>query len=478
MSETTPVYLSAFVILGLIFSVVFVFRSRFDPFAPVWMFIVGFFQIYVVQALNYHEWAVSVHGEDLVESANWRSFWALILFLAVYQFGPGKWLSGKAPRSPVHWSMPLLSSVVPVMLTWGFFCSIVMIIQGTDEEVSKGGHLLRQFYFMMLASGIILIVTGSQKQRPAPLIFWAGISVTLAFVFLWIFQGKRSPSLIGVLAMACAYYGPRFKKPPVAVLILLAITGSFVVAISLGWRNQRLYDRNLTGFVSFLADFDISSTLVNLNLAEKENPKAYKKEFRSKETEEYGGFLLMYSTVPERSGYDYGANYLRLFTTFIPRVVWPDKPLPGRDKWVSAWIAGSEFKRDETFTGPAIGILGATQLNGGAVGTAVVISVIAILLRAAYEYYRRYQWTAWVQVWWPLTYYNAWLMTVNDDPLVWFYYIYGFAIMPPMVFLWISNRILETRSETLQALWMKKWQTHHKPAVSQAVASETKPKMA
>ena len=60
-------------------------------------------------------------------------------------------------------------------------------------------------------------------------------------------------------------------------------------------------------------------------------------------------------------------------------------------------MAGSEFKRDETFTGPAIGILGATQLNGGAVATAIVMTVLGILLRSGYEYYRKYQWTCWAQ---------------------------------------------------------------------------------
>ena len=245
------------------------------------------------------------------------------------------------------------------------------------------------------------------------------------------------------------------------------------MAVSLGWRNQRLYERTATGFVQFLADFDPASTLVNLNLAEKENPKAHRKEFRSKETEEYGGYLLMFSTVPERSEYDYGANYLRLVTSFIPRIFWPDKPLPGRGKWIAAWMAGSEFKRDETFTGPAIGILGATQLNGGAVATAIVMTVLGILLRIGYEYYRKYQWTCWAQAWWALTYYNAWLMTVNDDPFVWFYYIYGTSIMPPMVFLWVVNRFAETRSETQQAKWIQNWQKSSKsiPVVSQPARS-------
>ena len=97
----------------------------------------------------------------------------------------------------------------------------------------------------------------------------------------------------------------------------------------------------------------------------------------SYETEEYGGFLLMMDTVPMKSDYDYGASYLRIFSTFIPRIVWVDKPIFGRDQWIAAWIAGSEMKRESYFTGPAIGILGATQLNGGAIGTLIVLACVA-----------------------------------------------------------------------------------------------------
>ena len=148
----------------------------------------------------------------------------------------------------------------------------------------------------------------------------------------------------------------------------------------------------------------------------------------------------MLDTVPMKSAYDYGSSYIRIFSTYIPRIVWQDKPYFGREEWVNAWIAGSEFHRDETFTGPAIGILGATQLNGGAIGTAVVLACIAILIRSAYEYYRLHAHTPWAQVFWAMTYYNAWLMVVNDDPFVWFYYVYGFALLPPLTFFWIVNK--------------------------------------
>jgi hypothetical protein len=36
-------------------------------------------------------------------------------------------------------------------------------------------------------------------------------------------------------------------------------------------------------------------------------------------------------------------------------------------------------------------------------------------------------------------------MTVNDDPAVWFYYIYGHTTVPPLVLLWFLNKRAASR---------------------------------
>jgi hypothetical protein len=216
--------------------------------------------------------------------------------------------------------------------------------------------------------------------------------------------------------------------------------GLFAVGISIGWRyysNTYGTTNSFSTFVDFVANFDPETILESMNLKDRETPRGVKP---SKETEEYGGFLLMMDTVPEKAEFDHGANYLRVFSTFIPRIVWQDKPIYGREQWAAAWVAGSEFKRDMTFTGPSIGILGATQLNGGAPATAIVMSVIAILLSTSYRYFRLYQDSPWVQVWWPLWFFHAWFMTVNDDPCIWFYYNFGFTTMPSLIVLWFVNK--------------------------------------
>ena len=74
MDEQSLVLATAGVIL--VYFLAQVARRAFDPFAPVWLFLVGYAQVYVIQALSYHEWALEVRGKDLVAAANFRALWA------------------------------------------------------------------------------------------------------------------------------------------------------------------------------------------------------------------------------------------------------------------------------------------------------------------------------------------------------------------------------------------------------------------
>ena len=153
-------------------------------------------------------------------------------------------------------------------------------------------------------------------------------------------------------------------------------------------------------------------------------------------------------TVPQKSDYDYGANYIRV--SFLHLSLESSGP-PSRSLAVnSGSTPGSpaqRLDRDEEFTGPAIGILGATQLNGGAVGTLIVLACIALLLRTAYEYFRLHADVPWVQFWWAITFFNAWFMVVDDDPLIWFYYNWGFSTFPIVVFLWWALKMVARAPE-------------------------------
>ena len=434
---------SAVILLYLSFEVL---KRRFDPFAPVWLFLTGYVQIYIIQALSYHEYAIRVRGPEVTSLANLRSFWAICWFLLIYCLPLGRSVATRLPRAPAVWSPGVIAFLAPILFIWGLAGAFLVSYDSTKQgvEVSAEAFILLQFPILTQVAAILLLITGRSPTRPRPILTVIGLAIAVFYVFLWMYNGKRSHSLIGVLTTICALYCSRGKRPRFLVLGLIALLAASALTLAIGWRNNTRYDRSVSGFISYFADFDPQAILANLNMAEKEDGRRSKGP-PSYETEEYGGYLLMLDTVPSKSPHDYGASYLRIFSTFIPRVIWPDKPYYGREEWVSAWIAGSEFKRERTFTGPAIGILGALQLNGGATGTLIVLAALALLLRSAYEYFRLYADCPWAQVWWTLTFYNAWFMTVNDDPFVWFYYIYGFTTLPPMALLWLYNRLNTSR---------------------------------
>lgn len=417
-----------------------VVSRRFDPFAPVWMFLVGYLQIYVVQATTLREWALTIRGIDIVTAANARALWALLWFLAVYYSGLGKMIASVLPAPPATWSVPAVGTLSPFLAVFGLYCASMVMHQFSDESVSAEAALLFSFPFMTIVGAILLIVTGRQPGAN-PAFAAAGLAVSGLYALLWMYMGKRSPALIGVLSTVCAFYVARRKRPSWPVLFATAFVGSLFVALAIGWRNNPNYERSASGFVQYLGDFQLSAILKSLNV-DNDEENIDPRKFYSHESLEYGGYLLMLDTVPEKSDYDYGANYIRCVSTFIPRVLWPDKPLYGRDKWVAAWIAGSELKRDEDFSGPAIGLLGATQLNGGAVGTLVVMGVLGTLLRTGYEYFRLHDSVPWVQAWWSLIYYNAWYTVVADDPANWFYYNWGFTCLPTLAALWVINKLI------------------------------------
>lgn len=434
-------FATAIVIVGL-FLYQFL-RGEFDPFAPVWLFLAGYAQVYVVQAISYREYALRARGPDVVFEANFRALWALIWFLLVYHCGVARQLAARLPRVPAYWSPGLVVGLAPPMIVWGLICAGVAL---RNVEVQQEENLLRQFPIMMLAAGVMLMVTGRQPDHPRPILTAWGVLVVLGYVFIWMFNGRRSHAVIGVLTGVCAWYTPRWRRPNLLALGVTGVACAMAVSLALGWRGNQKYEPTAAGFVQYLADFDPSMMLVNLNMKEKDEVPGMKEaEQKSKETEEYGGYLLMLDTVPAKSEYDYGQSYLRIFSTYIPRLIWKDKPIFGREQWIRAWIAGSEMPRDLSFTGPAISVLGAAHLNGGVIATVIVMAGLALLLRTGYDYFRFYCDRPWAQWWWAMTYYVAWLMTVNDDPMVWFYYIYGHTTLPPVVAIWLYHRIRSPR---------------------------------
>src|SRR5262245_18245873 len=139
---------------------------RFDPFAPVRLFLIGYVQVYVFQAISFPEWAVKVRSRELVALASVRSCWALLWFLFIYQFAPGRTVARILPRPPQNWSPFLAGVVCPPLIIWGLFCAN-MFISGdapTLDTYTGEEALFRSFPFVMLVAAVMLVITGRSMQ--------------------------------------------------------------------------------------------------------------------------------------------------------------------------------------------------------------------------------------------------------------------------------------------------------------------------
>src|SRR5271166_4314547 len=156
VDEQSLVFMTAGVML--IYFLAQVARGTFDPFAPVWLFLLGYGQVYVIQALSYHEWALDIRGKDLVTAANFRALWAIIWFLAVYHLRAGRAIAPVLPRPPRRWSPMVIAMLAPPLIAWGLFCAGVMIKGGLQaaETGSAEEALLKSFPFVLMVAAIML----------------------------------------------------------------------------------------------------------------------------------------------------------------------------------------------------------------------------------------------------------------------------------------------------------------------------------
>ena len=140
MDDQYFVFATAGVIL--VYFLAHVVARKFDPFAPVWLFLVGYVQVYVIQALSYHEWALDVRGKDLVTAANFRALWAVLWFLAVYHSrGSAGGSPRRCPGRRAAGRRPGRRHLAPPLVLWGLFCAGVMIkggLQAAGDDLGRG----------------------------------------------------------------------------------------------------------------------------------------------------------------------------------------------------------------------------------------------------------------------------------------------------------------------------------------------------
>jgi hypothetical protein len=174
-----------------------------------------------------------------------------------------------------------------------------------------------------------------------------------------------SSKAILVIAMLLLVVTYHRVKNPVRVSVLLGLAAAFLLALPL------LYLHRQSGF-TLEALTHLTPTMAFAG-AQIFLGRAYL-------ADSFGAVLLY---TPRVYPFRLGSNWLELFYFWIPRSIWPEKPLSLSLEFGNTYLS-SHFERRESYFSPTL--LGDAYMNFGGFGIVIVYFVLGYLLRRWYRW--------------------------------------------------------------------------------------------
>ena len=177
------------------------------------------------------------------------------------------------------------------------------------------------------------------------------------------------------------FYHYYFRKFSISQTFVLSLIGLFALAWYVFFR-QVIRDPSYTGslvgmtveLIQFYALVSSDLTFLGIALVALDFPIIYE------------AYNTVATKVPTLVDYTYGAEYAKIFLWFVPRWLYPDKPLSIATLYVHTFLPGSSEKQS---TGPSF--IGELYWNFGYPGVIVGMMMLGMLVKYLYQNYRDFQ---------------------------------------------------------------------------------------
>ena len=219
-----------------------------------------------------------------------------------------------------------------------------------DLSANSSFWFLNQGTRILMSAGLLLLVF--EKKKP-----WLA-KLAYAVVFLLVLSSGQRNQLMGVVLTPIIYWFLTKKRRPKVHTILLVCACFVVVLGYVGlWRSSFFGDGDLA-----LQGWDDvwSSFMVNIEV--------------------FFPYYTMLSTVPEAFPHQFGLSYLYTFIQFIPRFLWPGKPVSAATN-----VTIAMFGETWAGTGPAFPNFGEMYLDFGLLGMIIGMLIFGKLCQMMYR---------------------------------------------------------------------------------------------
>lgn len=361
--------------------IVYFNKKRKDIFEPIYWATAYFSVLYIVRPL-YDLTIGSVFlgsppfDNDTMTAFNLSLIYIIISFICVllgYYSIFGKLFVASFRPLPIEWDQLKVYYCAPLFLVVGFISYYALIN-------SFGGitYYLFNKADTLTATGLDYIYNGINCIS---LVFVMGLTrfyaqgkgriITFAFLFpivllVGILSGGKAGFLIPFLYILLAYH--YLKK---RVKISWIFTFVVVTILAIPFFNAYRYADNLAQIISAL---DKMLTEDNDFLIKQVMGRFYGID----------SLTIIIRDTPNVMDYQLGATILPLLYAWIPRALWPDKPIISFSKIFGETYLGQFFSG--TGTAASVTMLGEVYLNFHIAGMIVGSFLIGLILRAIYEY--------------------------------------------------------------------------------------------
>ncbi len=354
-------------------------RLGFDLFEPVYGATLYFVFIFGIRSLYALHVGTLFLGDPPFDSET-RQAWvmsliylilALITFLTAYYSGLGPALARSLPRLPTQWAPSRIPIVVCglTIVGLGAFALLVQYFGGFESYLTQkqltltagGTTYLYQLMTSLWFAGVVAYIAHlrfrwSRVFVALPLLLAVGVGAT---------TGSKGLVVFPVLSLAVVYHYLHKRLPAWTVLVAGAVIVPIIPVFNIYRHTPDIGD------------------IIPRSIEVLVNPGLLLAHVLSR-FHDIDAFITVIRDTPRVMDFQLGATLLPLVTVWIPRVIWPDKPVVSFSK-VFGETYWSEFFGG-TGTAPSVTVLGEGYVNFHVVGVLWVAAVSGVTVRAIYWY--------------------------------------------------------------------------------------------
>ena len=407
-------------------------KSRYDVFEPKYfisLLVLLIFVLRPIQILRHVETRVPFLPDQLSLMA--KAIWLGVVGNGAFFLGYG--INVRSRRrlgrsvSPLKWKhgrIVALSLCYVILGLLGYFIAIsrsggwkllLSTLQGRQMISESNSQIFAAMMYLIFAASAILEIYCLKTKRLRNLFF---LSATLSLI-IGFALGGRSIVVIYLVTIFVIYFYERGTKKMQRMKLLkwVSIFTIIVVLIivNMGFQRKSI-QRGESASIGRFSLLWIGNTFLG-------------------EFPQFDWLAILIDNVPSVIPYQYGKTFLEFFPQFIPRMIWPNKPLPIEYR-VTRTIAGYE-------SGSPFTIIGEMYLNFQWAGVVFGMFFLGILTKMAYRKFMSTKKTPFSILVYACFFSNlVHFYTRSFAPMLFFFVL---SVIPLLIAYWvIEGRVIRT----------------------------------